>query len=381
MEAHDAEPESGREAGVLGGRGAEGGRDVPMSTSAPGTPPVLSFRHLLLEAVTSFLNEAGLGDAEVGDALSELLVTLSRYREEGEPLFPVAFLGDDLEGMLGMLGGREPVFIGRGPRSRETIQRALKECAPLGQGRWWSLYLLLVPEGLAYGIFRTDPFPLVETPLERMRRAGAGTLRMVGVLHLAENVLELRGLGGLFRHVFLSGARVEGSLPTVPMDALALGLTADVPEPARGLTRDFYRRVLFESMQSSHGALVAVLPQGSPGSPRFVDGVLLREPLDMVARVMRHHAQPDAEAAAGVSSAAQLLRGMMATDGITLLRSDGVLLGYNVFIRHPETLVREPTRVGGARRRTYEVLCGWVGRELTTAFFRSQDGAIACCRD
>ncbi|WNG46505.1 hypothetical protein F0U60_22095 [Archangium minus] len=352
-----------------------------MSNSAPGESPVLSFRHLLSDAVCSFLNEAGLGSAQVGDPLSELVVTLSRYREEGEPLFPVAFMGDDLEGMLRVLGGSDPVAIGTGPRTRETIQRALKQCAPLGQGRWWSLYVLLVPEGFAYGIFRTEPFPLVETPLERMRRAGDGSLRLVGVLQLAENVIELRGLGGLYRHIFLSGARAEVTLPTVAMDELALGLTASVKEPARSLTRDFYRRVLFEAMQASHGTLVAVLPKGREGSPMFVDGVLLAEPIDMVARVMRYHESPDVAAASAVSSAAQLLRGMMATDGITVLRSDGHILGYNVFIRHPESLIREPARVGGARRRTYEVLCAWVGRELTTAFFRSQDGAIACCRD
>ncbi|HYO54319.1 hypothetical protein [Archangium sp.] len=352
-----------------------------MSTSAPGESPVLSFRHLLSDAVGSFLHETGWGPADVGEPLSELIVTLSRYREEGEPLFPVAFMGDDLEGMLRVLGGKEPVTIGTGPRTRETIQRALKQCAPLGQGRWWSLYVLLVPEGFAYGVFRTDPFPLVETPLERMRRAGDRSLRMVGVLQLAENVIELRGMGGLYRHVFLSGARVEATLPTVAMDELALGLTADVREPARSLTRDFYRRVLFEAMQASHGTLMAVLPKGSEGSPLFVDGVLLGEPIDMVARVMRYHETREVEAASAVSSAAQLLRGMMATDGITVLRSDGFILGYNVFIRHPETLIREPARVGGARRRTYEVLCAWVGRELTTAFFRSQDGAVACCRD
>ncbi|KFA93162.1 hypothetical protein [Archangium violaceum] len=352
-----------------------------MSTLAPGESPVLSFRHMLSDAVCSFLHETGLSPEDVGDPLGELIVTLSRYREEGEPLFPVAFLGDDLEGMLRVLGGREPVAIGRGPRTRETIQRALKQCAPLGQGRWWSLYMLLVPEGFAYGVFRTEPFPLVETPLERMRRAGDRSLRMVGVLQLAENVIELRAMGGLYRHVFLSGARVESTLPTVAMDELALGLTADVPEPARGYTRDFYRRVLFEAMQASHGTLVAVLPRRSEGSPLFVDGVLLEEPIDMVARVMRYHETREVEAASAVSSAAQLLRGMMATDGITVLRSDGFILGYNVFIRHPESLIREPARVGGARRRTYEVLCAWVGRELTTAFFRSQDGAIACCRD
>ncbi len=352
-----------------------------MSTSAPGESPVLSFRHLLSDAVGSFLHEAGLAPAQVGDALSELIVTLSRYREEGEPLFPVAFLGDDLEEMLRVLGGSEPVSIGVGPRTRETIQRALKQCAPLGQGRWWGLYVLLVPEGFAYGVFRTDPSPLVETPLERMRRAGDRSLRMVGVLQLAENVIELRGMGGLYRHVFLSGARLESSLPTVAMDELALSLTADVLEPARSLTRDFYRRVLFEAMQAKHGTLVAVLPKGSGDSPLFVDGVLLAQPIDMVARVMRYHESPDVEAASAVSAAAQLLRGMMATDGITVLRSDGFILGYNVFIRHPETLMRAPGRVGGARRRTYEVLSAWVGRELTAAFFRSQDGAVACCRD
>ncbi|HEX8536103.1 MAG TPA: hypothetical protein VF664_01470 [Cystobacter sp.] len=347
----------------------------------PGASTVLSFRHLLSEAISSFLSEAGLGSAQVGEPISELLVTLSRYREEGEPLFPVAFLGDDLDGMMRVLNGKDPVAVGTGPRSRETVQRALKQCAPLGQGRWWSLYLLLVPEGFRYGIFRTEPSPLVETPLERMRRAGDGASRMVGVLQLAENVVELRALGGLTRHVFLSGARAENLLPTVAMDELALGLTADVREPARGLTRDFYRRVLFEAMQSSHGTLVAVLPKGSTGLPLFVDGVLLGEPIDMVARVMRHHEAPEVESASAVSAMAQLLRGMMATDGITVLRSDGFILGYNVFVRHPETLSREAARVGGARRRTYEVLCGWVGRELTTAFFRSQDGAIACCRD
>ncbi|MFL5356320.1 hypothetical protein [Archangium sp.] len=352
-----------------------------MSNSAPGESPVLSFRHLLSDAVASFLHEAGLGAVQVVEPLSELIVTLSRYREEGEPLFPVAFLGDDLQEMLRVLDGKDAVAIGTGPRTRETIQRALKQCAPLGQGRWWSLYVLLVPDGFAYGIFRTDPFPLVETPLERMRRAGDRSLRMVGVLQLAENVIELRGMGGLYRHIFLSGARAEVTLPTVAMDELSLGLTADVKEPARGLTRDFYRRVLFEAMQASHGTLVAVLPRDSESSPLFVDGVMLSEPIDMVARVMRYHESPGVEAASAVSSAAQLLRGMMATDGITVLRSDGFILGYNVFIRHPETLIREPARVGGARRRTYEVLCARVGRELTTAFFRSQDGAIACCRD
>jgi hypothetical protein len=39
-----------------------------------------------------------------------------------------------------------------------------------------------------------------------------------------------------------------------------------------------------------------------------------------------------------------------------------------------------PAIVGGARRRTFEVLCASLGTELIAAFMRSQDGAVAFCR-
>lgn len=347
--------------------------------SASGSFQVLSFRHLLAEAVQGFLAEEGLGESGLADALSELIITLSRYREEGKPLFPMLFLGDDLDGMLEMLGGHQPLAVGAGPRTRETIERALKQCAPLGQGRWWALYLLLVPGGLAYGIFRSDPFPLLETPFERMRRSQGRALHVVGLLQLAESVIELRGTGGLHRHIYLSGARVDAVPPTAVLDRLAGAATEEVAEPLRAPAEDFYRRVLFEVMQASHGALVAVLPRDRARTPLFVDGVLLPEPLDLITPIARYQ-QGVEGAVQAVSSLAQLLRGMLAADGITVLRSDGAILGYNVFIRHPETLQRVALPVGGARRRTYDVLCNAVGTELVAAFFRSQDGALACHR-
>lgn len=344
-----------------------------------GSPEILSFRHLLTDAVQGVLREAGLGGADMADALGELIVTLSRYREEGEPLFPMVFLGDDLGAMLKMLGGEGPIAIGSGPRTKETIQRALKQCAPLGQGRWWALYLWLVPEGLSYGIFRTDPFPLLETPFERMSRNADRSLHVVGLLQLAENVIELRGATGLHKHIYLSGARVDPVTPTATLDELAQAVTADVPPELRNPARDFYRHVFFEVIQASHGTLVAVLPKARGSSSLFVDGIVLSEPLDTIAPIARFLGGAEAEEIT-VRSMAQLLRGMMATDGITVLRSDGCLVGYNVFIRHPETLPHTPQHVGGARRRTFEVLCGSVGGELMAAFYRSQDGAMACRR-
>lgn len=350
------------------------------SDPAPDNAQILSFRHLLSDAVGRFLDEAGMTCVQTADALSELVVTLSRYHEEGAPLFPMAFVGDDLGRMLELLGGTEPIAIGTGPRTRATIQRALKQCALLGQGRWWALYLLRVPEGFAYGIFRTDPFPLVETPMERLRHLGSREARVVGVLQLAENVLELCAGGGLSRHVYLSGARTDASSPTWALDELADAATADVAPARREVAWNFFRRVLFEVMQGSHGALVAVLPRARERSALFVDGIILDEPVNTVARIERYLADPGPSTLSSVRATAQLLRGMMATDGITVLRSDGGLVGYNVFVRHPTSLSHVPAVVGGARRRTFEVLCTSLGTELTAAFMRSQDGTVACSR-
>ncbi|MFY1827516.1 hypothetical protein ACN47A_16465 [Myxococcus fulvus] len=348
---------------------------------APGSPPpVLSFRHLLTDAVGTFLDEAGMTCAQTADSIGELIVTLSRYREEGAPLFPMAFVGDDLARMLTLLGGHDPIAIGIGPRTRATIQRALKQCAQLGQGRWWALYLLRVPEGFAYGVFRTDPFPLAESPLERLRRVEEAQAGVVGVLQLADNMLELRAGGGLCRHVYLSGARVESASPPVILDELADAITQGVASASRERARGFFRRVLFEVMQTSHGTLVAVLPRERAGSTLFVDGIILPRPLDVVALLDRYHVDTTFSAATAVRATGQLLRGMMATDGITVLRADGCIVGYNIFVRHPESLAHEPSVVGGARRRTYEVLGAAVGTELTAAFIRSQDGDVACRR-
>jgi hypothetical protein len=81
------------------------------------------------------------------------------------------------------------------------------------------------------------------------------------------------------------------------------------------------------------------------------------------------------ESRAAVQGRAQLLEGMLRTDGITVLRSDGAIVAYNVFVRHgplPAALLGQP--VGGARRRTFETLRSHVGAELSAAFYRSQDG-------
>jgi hypothetical protein len=343
--------------------------------SIPTSPQILSYRHLLTGAVEDFLDEAGMSDPETTEALAEVLVTLSRYREEGVPLFPAVYIGDDLDELLGVLHGRDPIGIGQGPPTPETMRRALKQCAPLGR-RGWSIYIVRRPGELRYGVFHGSSFILHETPMEWLRACNIRGRRAIGVVQLAENVLELRSSGGVARYVYLSGARVDMPPPPTTLGELVRTLTRDVEPDALIDARTFYRRVFVTSLRESHGMLVAVLP-AEPRSTTgrlFADGLLLDCPIDVVAQIRNYRRAPSEETGNAIQAYADLLQGMMSADGITVLRTDGTIAGFNVFIPHRVTTRRNDQPAGGARRRTFDALTGEVGHELVGAFYRSQDG-------
>ncbi len=341
----------------------------------PPPPQILSYRHLLTGAVDDFLAEAGMSDPETTEALAEVLVTLSRYREEGVPIFPAVYIGDELDELLSVLHGRDPIWIGQGRPTPETMRRALKQCAPLGR-RGWSIFIVRRPGELRYGVFHGSSFVLHETPMEWLRACSTRGRRAIGVVQLAENVLELRASGGVARYVYLSGARID--MPPLPatLGELVRSLTRDVEPDALIDTRTFYRRVFVMAMRDSHGMLVAVLP-AEPRSTTgrlFADGLLLEDPINIVDRIRCYRRGSSEESASAIQALADLLQGMMSADGITVLRTDGTIAGFNVFIHHRAPPRRNDQPVGGARRRTFDALAGEVGHELVGAFYRSQDG-------
>lgn len=344
----------------------------------PPVTQVLSFRHLVTEAVGQFIAAEGMGGQELAEALTEVLVSLSRYREEGAVLFPQVFLAERLESLLAAVGG-SAVRIGSGGRSPETVRRVLKDCAPLAQGGWCIFISLnTTPNGARfdYGVFHTNPAPLAREPMELLADAVNPGLHVVGVRQLAENVVELRGGSGATRYVYLSAARTDAPLPSKVIEELSQAVAHDTPPAAAPGVARFYRHLLRRVMQSPHGSLVAVLPREREWIDLFADGISLSQPVDVAAAVARHDAERDVPAHAELAALVPLMHGMMAVDGITVLRTDGALVGYHVFIL-PEPGAPEGL-LGGARRRTFRALCARVGTDLAAAFYCSQDGAADC---
>ena len=340
---------------------------------------ILSFRHLLSESIADFLLERGMACPQTAEALSELVVTLSSYREEGSPLFPQVFLCDDILAMLQALHGRDPICVSDGPRSRETMRRALKQCAPLSRGGWAIYFQREPPDRLSYGLFRTDDFILSETPIELLRATRDPRLKVLGISRVAENIIELSASGGFSRFLHLSGARTDVH-PTDVLDALVKAITEQVPDPMRSHAQGFFRRAFLEVMQTPHGSLAAVVPVDCGRIPLLADGILFEPPVDVVARIEAYLNDPREEKATSLQAAVSLLRGMMSADGITVLRSDGCLVGYNVFVEQAGMRSSDGVPIGGARRRSYDVLRRHLGNPLVAAFYRSQDGTALCHR-
>jgi hypothetical protein len=330
---------------------------------------ILSYRNVLEGSLTAFLDASDLEGLATPSALAELVIGLSGHREEGRPLAPSVFLCDDGEALRAALGGTALLWVGVGPVEPVTVRYALKVLAPLATSGW-SMVFERRGDTWRLGLVRTDDFVLSHTPLGRFNQVAPGRLRAVGVLQLTAQVVTVRASSGEARDIYLSGAPVTDA-PAVMLDQLRPALTRHLvggPEVATAVWT-FYRRVLLDSLRDPHGSLLAVLRTGAAVPSELEDAALLDQPID-VAGLVRQTQAGDGDARVTLQGVSGLLLRMLGSDGVTLVRSDGAVLGFNGFLR-PAGRLRV---AGGARRRAWLALRELVGDKLVAALTRSQDG-------
>ena len=344
---------------------------------------VLSFRQQLRGMVGDVLDDVGMTCAETGKAVVDLIVELSHYTEEGVDLFPKVVVCDDKGLALSLVQGSEDQRIGEGPRTPKTARRALKQCAPLAR-RGWAVYLERTEGGFEYGVFRTPSSPTALDLMDSISGLDTDAARLFLLFQLARRSVGVVGPGAYFRQVRLSAVREDTASPFEASLQLATAIVADVPEETREPTGSFVRTALLEALQGGHGALVAVIPAG--GSIPYAlcnDAVILDAPLKILERIKAHKKNMSSETLAALLSCADLLSGMLHSDGITLVGSDASILGYNAFVKsRPQPEDTKPSEtIGGARRRAFEVLKKLVNDgELAEAYFRSSDGHATCAK-
>jgi hypothetical protein len=333
----------------------------------------LSLRDQLNQAVREFLDRERMACPKTLEGLVTLINALGHYREEGKALFPEVFVFDSLEDVLRVLPESEAVTIGEDLKNASTMAKALKKCAPLAR-RGWAVFIERRPKRFRYGLFRCGSTVLSLSPAELLIDKGDPAIRVFMLRQVAENVIQVRGVW-LSSLLVYFGATIEAEVSPVPiLQELVNSLAADVPDEIQEQVSSFYTTVFSGVSRAGHGALAGVMSGRKRAlPPKFRDGIVLSPPLSIASKIQNVLAKSDCGSNTQLQACAALITGMLLSDGITLFGSDGTVRAYNVFIKHP----KGPANVaGGARMRTFEVMCDLVGSDLVGAFIQSQDGRV-----
>jgi hypothetical protein len=283
---------------------------------------------------------------------------------------------DDLEQSLGFLSAVEHLRIGAGDRNPETMERALKQCAPLAVANW-SIYIVRRNDQFEFGVFRCEGSDLAISLADRLLYVEEPAFPLLIVHQIAPNRVELRGIRRNSMVVSFE-ARLESPEALAVIRAGFIPKLCSLIDPAyREQSETFYANLISAVLKAGHGTLAAVLHGGTDQLPTcFFDGVVLSEPFSIARRIVEVQQSKSIAASESVRAATSLISGMLLSDGITLFCPDGSVLAYRVFVKHPPTDLSGVTPVGGARRRTFEVLRGMLRSEIIAAFMQSQDGRV-----
>lgn len=337
---------------------------------------VLSFRSYLQTKMAPFVSDFQQTDM-AADLLAEFIVVLSMYREEGTDLFPAVFIGEDVKEILSITQGIDPIAIGSGPQTRDSIRRAFKQCAPLAEGREWAVYVTLKKKNLSYGVFRTDPSPIVSTPFERLRQNKDPDSKIIGLSRLGRSFIEVRKGIGLFQFVNMMGDHEETMNPKEMIRSFMKVATQDAPIHLKAQLQSFYYRLGVDILHANHGTLLAIIPHHKAVPTLFRDGILLENKISVLAGIAKLLESSTGESLHQLFAWNQLIRRMASMDGITVLDSCGAIVGYNCFIKDSTLDPKEVgTPMGGARRRAFDVLRSYLGKQLSGVIYKSQDGVV-----
>ena len=327
------------------------------------------------EGLGSFLESAKFLEVKlVKETLTTLVGLLPNYREEGHQLFPEIFIIDDLTSALKTLPNSEQVKIGSGARTPETLGLVVKRCAPLAQFGW-SIYIWPTKTGFQYGLLRCGLTALSLTASEQLIDQGEEAIPAILIRQISNQTIEISSANQCELLVHFGAAQQPGRSPDLETQQFCLSTVTDVPEHLKTQVYNFYWRLFERVLMGGHGCLAAVLRRSKRTLPLHLrDGVMIAPRIDVAARVGAVLATSTSENDTQLRATAALIRGMLFSDGVTVLRSDGSVMAYNVFVKSSTSLAGKGATFGGARRRAFGELSNWVGGELKSAFFLSQDG-------
>ncbi|WP_298248396.1 hypothetical protein [uncultured Christiangramia sp.] len=338
----------------------------------------ISLRPTLLGESVTLLATEKMECLITQEGLVELINQLVNYKEEGKDLFPKIYIFDDKDNVMKSLPSSQECFIGSGEKTKETMLRALKKCAPLTDSDW-SIFIHRKDTSFDYGVFRAGTSILsvsIEESLIDKDNKDEDDIKAILIHQISDKLIEVKGIQSDPLLISFGGREESKVSPVGNQIKFIEYITADVPEDIKEPTKNFYKKIFNEILKIGHGTLACVINSRKTNVPKKLeDGIQLQKRIDVPKMIKQLLKGNDLQSNSELNGFYSIIIGMLQSDGITVFTTNGEIASYNVFIKHPAKIAKTNTS-GGARSRTFLALSNLIGKGLEAAYIQSQDGKI-----
>lgn len=334
----------------------------------------ISLRPLLLGEAVSFLEIEGMECLITQNGIVSLVNQLVNYREEGKNLFPNVYIVDSIELVLKSLPLSQHCYIGKGEKTKETMLRALKKCAPLTEADW-SIYIQRNPDDFSYGVFRAGTSLLSVSIEDFLISNGTEDIKVILLHQISDKLIEIKGVQNDPLLISFGGREEANKSPIENQFEFIKTIVKNVDASIKEQTSNFFKKVFNEILKVGHGTLACTISGKKTIPKKLEDGIILEQRINIPEIIKELLEKDDLQANSKLNGFFTIIIGMMESDGITVFSDMGEVVAYNVFIKHPDTIAKTNTS-GGARSRTFLTLCKLIGNGIQSTYIQSQDGKI-----
>lgn len=334
----------------------------------------VSFRTHLQSNIADLIQGVGWNCMRTSQLIAGIVSRLAAYTEEGVPMAPSVFICNSISSLVQRAGMGEFVPLSNVEPLESAGPKLLKAAAPLCRENW-RIYVERSENGetCRFGVFCGSSDPSSLSVDEVVLGSVEADFPIVRITQNATNKVEVRtSAGNIIEFRFNDDIDLPALDSHIHLHSLASAIALDI-EPQPALFAGFVERILSNAIKNSHGTLIAVVPSAQGGIPQSLkDIVPLTPSIDLYDRFKLHiDESKTAVSMSRLQAAAELVSGLICSDGITVFNTAGKVMGYRAFIRSDEA---EMPSDGGARSRAYAAMIKLVGGDLDAAFFKSQDG-------
>lgn len=314
------------------------------------------------------LNSSAILNDKLKNQFYDLIPNLFNYEEEGEKLnFDILFL-KDIDQNKKLL----PSFIFQEIIHQElekfSLRKAIKSIAPFSKNGW-SLFVSTDDLKVTVGIYKN--------------LSGIASLDISSILSKddffqvekidSSKILFFNSQDSFLLHISVTQAMQTFNKKENIKSLVAL-FTKDTEHDHKDKFVENISNVLFHNLDKIHGTILCIQDKDSLVDEFLQKGIFFEKPINLFEEYLNFisNCSMDENIAERYYSFVGILSVILNIDGLTLINTNGEILGYNIFIDNKN--VDTSTVTGGARKRAAYSIEHSKIEGLSGIYFQSHDG-------